>query len=217
MDGPTGHRGWSRSLVDSPGSSHRQFGNTQRQQRPCTFKPRRPKIGTWKQNSAKAPGRLINKKVSQLLSKYANKKVGHHDQPTKRPCSPAQKRHAKAIRSSHQTRLNKSSQNVASLALKTPAWTPPPQYTPFPYPTSISISLCMPNPHHTCQINSRECHYILMGCHSTWLGGTPSLRVRYISATNTRPIEPSIRSSDTGTTRLPKFLATQADQPVRRA
>jgi hypothetical protein len=48
--------GWSEASPDGPKHSSGRSGNTQGPQRPCTFKPRRPEIGTWKTNTTKAAG-----------------------------------------------------------------------------------------------------------------------------------------------------------------
>jgi hypothetical protein len=62
---------------------------TQNSQRPRTFKPRRPEIGTWETNTFKAVGRLVKSgpTFDQLLSKYVKKKAGPSDRPAKRPRS----------------------------------------------------------------------------------------------------------------------------------
>jgi hypothetical protein len=66
----------------------------------------------WKQNVAKAPGRLI--KVSptfdHLMSKYVNKRVGRHDWP------------------------NKSAPDVVQLTPQTPAWSSRPEYPSYYLP-----------------------------------------------------------------------------------
>jgi hypothetical protein len=59
VDGPTPKRGRSRTSSDGSGHSSGQSGNTQDPQRSRTFKPRCPKIGTWKTNTFKAAGRLV--------------------------------------------------------------------------------------------------------------------------------------------------------------
>jgi len=57
--GPTGHTG-SSNRSDHPGD------------RPRTFKPKRPEVGTWKTNEVKVQGRTANQKptFNQLLNKY---------------------------------------------------------------------------------------------------------------------------------------------------
>jgi len=89
-DGPTHRRGRSGTPPDGPESSGGRSGRTQDSQRPRTFKPRRPEIGTWKTNTFKAAGRLIKPgpTFDQLLSKYVKKKAGPSDRPPKRPRSP---------------------------------------------------------------------------------------------------------------------------------
>jgi hypothetical protein len=93
-DGPTPRRGRSEASLDGLKHSSGQSGNTQDPQRPRTFKPRRPEIGTWKTNTFKAAGRLVKSgpTFSQLLSKYVKKKVSPSDRPAKRPRSPTQER-----------------------------------------------------------------------------------------------------------------------------
>jgi hypothetical protein len=86
-DSPVPRRGRSVTLPDGLEHSSRRFDNTQEPQRPCTFKPRRPKIGMWKTNTSKAAGRLVKSGLTfgQLLSKYVKKKAGPSDRPPKRP------------------------------------------------------------------------------------------------------------------------------------
>ena len=66
--GPTGQTG-SSSRSDRSGD------------RPQTFKPKRPKVGTWKTNEVKVQGRTTNQKptFNQLLNKYT--KAVQHDRP----------------------------------------------------------------------------------------------------------------------------------------
>jgi hypothetical protein len=75
-------------ITDSPpsrcgrsGNSGGRSGHAQDSQRPRTFKPRRPEIGTWKTNTFKATGRLVKSgpTFDQLLSKYVKNKVGLSD------------------------------------------------------------------------------------------------------------------------------------------
>jgi hypothetical protein len=89
-DGPTHRRGRSRTTSDGPQNSSGWSGHTQDSQRPRTFKPRRPEIGTWKTNTFKVAGQLVKSgsTFDQLLSKYVKKKAGPSDQPAKRPRSP---------------------------------------------------------------------------------------------------------------------------------
>jgi hypothetical protein len=58
-DGPPSRRGWSEASPDGPKTADGRSGHTQDPQRPRTFKPRRPEIGTWKTNTFKAAGRLV--------------------------------------------------------------------------------------------------------------------------------------------------------------
>jgi hypothetical protein len=89
-DGPTHRRGRSETTPDGPEDSSGRSDPTQDSQRPRTFKPRRPEIGTWKTNTFKASGRLVKTGLTfdQLLSKYVKKKAGPSDRPAKRPRSP---------------------------------------------------------------------------------------------------------------------------------
>jgi hypothetical protein len=89
-DGLTSRRGRSEALPDGLKHSSRRSSNTQDPQRPRTFKPRRPEIGTWKTNIFKAAGRLVKSgpTFNQLLSKYVKKKADPSDRPAKRPRSP---------------------------------------------------------------------------------------------------------------------------------
>src|SRR6185503_4035576 len=52
--------------------------------RPRTFKPKRPEVGTWKTNEVKVQGRIANQKptFNQLLNKYT--KVVQNDRPLKK-------------------------------------------------------------------------------------------------------------------------------------
>jgi hypothetical protein len=90
LDGLTHRRRRFGTTPDSPEDSSRRSGHTQDPQRPRTFKPRRPEIGTWKTNTFKAAGRLVKSGLTfdQLLSKYVKKKAGPSDRPAKQPRSP---------------------------------------------------------------------------------------------------------------------------------
>jgi hypothetical protein len=74
-DGLTHRRRLSGTTLDGPENSSGRSGHTQDPQRSCTFKPRRPEIGTWKTNTFKAAGRLVKSgpTFDQLLSKYVKK------------------------------------------------------------------------------------------------------------------------------------------------
>jgi hypothetical protein len=58
-NGPTHRRGRSGTPPDGPDNSSGRSGHAQDSQRPRTFKPRRPEIGTWKTNTFKVAGRLV--------------------------------------------------------------------------------------------------------------------------------------------------------------
>jgi hypothetical protein len=62
-------------------------GSIQEQRRPCTLKPRRLEIGTWKTNTSKASGRLVkaDPTFDKLLSKYVKKKVSPNNRPANDP------------------------------------------------------------------------------------------------------------------------------------
>jgi hypothetical protein len=106
-DGPTHRRGWSGTTPDGPKNSSGRSGHTQDSQRPCTFKPRRPEIGTWKTNTFKAAGRLVKTDMTfdQLLSKYVKKKAGPSNRPAKLPHSPIhEQRQVRPIGPPHQSK-----------------------------------------------------------------------------------------------------------------
>jgi hypothetical protein len=91
MNSPTSMIGQSRGHIGSVANSTGRFGSDQRPQRPRTFKPQQPKMGTWKPNSSKTSSRLVKDGTTfhQLLSKCVSKKVVPHGRPTKQPRSPA--------------------------------------------------------------------------------------------------------------------------------
>jgi hypothetical protein len=90
LDGPTHRRRRSETTPDGSENSSGRSDHTQDPQRPRTFKPRRPEIGTWKTNTFKAVDRLVKSSPTfdQLLSKYVKKKADPSDRPAKRPRSP---------------------------------------------------------------------------------------------------------------------------------
>jgi hypothetical protein len=133
-DGPTHRRIRSGTTPDSPENSSGWSGHTQDSQRPRTFKPRRPDIGTWKTNTFKAAGRLVKTgpTFDQLLSKYVKKKVGPSVRPTKRPHSPIhEQREVRPIGPPHQSKEMKG--HIVQLRPNITTWTPPPPYPPMPY------------------------------------------------------------------------------------
>jgi hypothetical protein len=145
-DGPTHRCGRSGTTLDGPENSSGQSGPTQDSQRPHTFKPRRPEIGTWKTNTFKAAGRLVKTGLTfdQLLSKYVKKKADPSDRPAKRPRSPVhEQRQVRPIGSPHQSEEMKG-HNV-QLRPNIPAWTPPPPYPPMPYPYTYMPPPYVPN------------------------------------------------------------------------
>jgi hypothetical protein len=76
-DGPTHRCGRIGTPPDSPDHSSGRSGNAQEPRQPCTFKPRRPEIGTWKTDTLKSVGWLVRSgpTFDQLLSKYVKKKA----------------------------------------------------------------------------------------------------------------------------------------------
>jgi hypothetical protein len=145
-DGPTHRRGRSGTTPDGLENSSGWSGPTQDSQRPHTFKPRRPEIGTWKTNTFKAAGRLVKTgpTFNQLLSKYVKKKVGPRDRPAKRPRSPVhEQRQVRPIGPPHQSEEMKG--HTVQLRPNIPAWTPPPPYPPMPYPYTYMPPPYVPN------------------------------------------------------------------------
>jgi hypothetical protein len=212
MDGPPSRRGRSEASPDCPKTSGGWSGYFQEPQQPRTFKPRRPEIDTWKTNTFKAASRLVKSgpTFDQLLSKYVKKKASPSDRPAKRPRSPIHEQ--RQVRPNGPPRQSKEMEaHIIQLRPNIPTWTPPPH-----------IHLCHMHTHtylhHMSQIKCGTCHHIHLGCHSTPLGGTPNICIRQVSTTSTRPIERrSIRSPDTGPTRLPDYSASKADQSGRGA
>jgi hypothetical protein len=145
-DGSTHKRGRSGTTPDDPKNSSGRSGPTQDSQRPRTFKPRRPEIGTWKTNTFKAAGRLVKTGLTfdQLLSKYMKKKVDPRDRPAKRPRSPVhEQRQVRPIGPPHQSEEMKG--HTVQLRPNIPAWTPPPLYPPMPYPYTYMPPPYVPN------------------------------------------------------------------------
>jgi hypothetical protein len=134
-DGLTHRRGRSGTPPDGPENSSGRSGRAQDSQRPRTFKPQRPEIGTWKTNTFKAVGRLVKTgpTFDQLLSKYVKKKADPSDRPTKRPRSPIhEQRQVRPIGSPHQSEEMKG--HTVQLRPNIPTCTPPLPYPPMPYP-----------------------------------------------------------------------------------
>jgi hypothetical protein len=77
LDGPTHKRRRSGTTPDGPENSSGRSDYTQDPQRPRTFKPRWPEIGTWKTNTFKAAGRLVKSgpTFDQLLSKLWKRRL----------------------------------------------------------------------------------------------------------------------------------------------
>jgi hypothetical protein len=146
LDGPTQRCRRSGTTPDSPKNSSRRSDHTQDPQRPRTFKPRRPEIGTWKTNTFKAAGRLVKSGLTfdQLLSKYVKKKAGPSDRPAKRPRSPIREQYqVRPIGPSHQSK--KMEGHIVQLRPNIPKWTPPPPYPPMPYPYAYIPPPYVPN------------------------------------------------------------------------
>jgi hypothetical protein len=96
-------------ITDGPTSRCGRSGNTQDPQRPRTFKPRQPEIGSWKTNTFKTDGWLVKSSPTfdQLLSKYVKKKAGPSYRPAKQPRSPIQEQqHVRPIGPPHQSEKN---------------------------------------------------------------------------------------------------------------
>jgi hypothetical protein len=213
QDGPTHRHGRFRTTPDGPENSSGRSGPTQESQRPRTFKPRRPEIGTWKTNTFKAAGRLVKTgpTFDQLLSKYVKKKAGPRDRPAKRPRSPGhEQRQVRPIGPPHQSEEMKG--HTVQLRPNIPAWTPPPPYPPMPYPYTY-----MPPPYVPIQMSSMPPYAFGMPQYPAW-GGTPNIRIQQVGTTSTRPIERrSIQSPGTDPTILPDYSASKADQSGRGA
>jgi hypothetical protein len=144
-DSPPSRRGRSDASPDGPENSSGRSGHAQDSQRPRTFKPQRPEIGTWKTNTFKAAGRLVKSgpNFDQLLSKYVKKKVGPSDRPAKRPRSPIhEQRQVRPIGPPHQSKEMKG--HIVQLRPNIPVWTPPP-YSPMPYPYTYLPPPYVPN------------------------------------------------------------------------
>jgi hypothetical protein len=135
-----------RIPADGPENSSGQSDHTQDPQRPRTFKPRRPEIGTWKTNTFKAAGRLVKSgpTFDQLLSKYVKKKAGPSDRPAKRPRSPIREQYqVRPIRPPHQSEIMEG--HTIQLRPNIPTWTHPPPYPPMPYPYAYIPPPYVPN------------------------------------------------------------------------
>jgi hypothetical protein len=134
-DGPMHRHRRSGTTMNGPEIASGRSDHTQDPQRPRTFKPRRPKIGTWKTNTFKAVGRLVKSgpTFDQLLSKYVKKKAGPSDRPAKRPRSPIREQYqVRPIGPPHQS--EKMEGHTVQLRPNIPTWTPPLPYPPMPYP-----------------------------------------------------------------------------------
>jgi hypothetical protein len=145
-DGPTHRRRRSGTTPDGPENSSGQSNHTQDSQRPRTFKPRRPEIGTWKINTFKAAGRLVKSgpTFDQLLSKYMKKNVGPSDQAAKRPRSPIREQYqVTPIGPPHQS--EKMEGHTVQLRPNIPTWAPLPPYPPMPYPYAYIPPPYVPN------------------------------------------------------------------------
>jgi hypothetical protein len=145
-DGPVSRRGRSVTLPDDPERSSGRSDNAKEPRRPCTFKPRQPKIGMWKTNTFNAAGRLVkpDPTFDQLLSNYVKKKVDPSDRPARRPRSPIhEQRQERPIGPPHQSK--KIEGHIIQLRPNIPAWTPPPPYLPMPYPYTYISPPYVPN------------------------------------------------------------------------
>jgi hypothetical protein len=167
-DGPTQRRRRSGTTPDGLENSSGRSDHSQNPQRPCTFKPRRPEIGTWKTNTFIAAGWLVKSGLTfdQLWSKYVKKKASPSDRPAKRPRSPIREQYqVRPIGPPHQSKEMEG--HTVQLRPNIPTWTPPPPYPPMPYPYTYIPPQYVPNQMWGI------CHHIHLGCHSTLLGGHP--------------------------------------------
>jgi hypothetical protein len=145
-DDPTRRRRRSRTTSDDPENYSGQSDHTQDPQRPRTFKPRRPEIGTWKTNTFKAAGQLVKSgpTFDQLLSKYVKKKADPSDWPAKCPRSPIREQcQVRPIGPPHQSEEMEG--HTVQLRPNIPTWTPPPPYSPMPYPYTYLPPPYVPN------------------------------------------------------------------------
>jgi hypothetical protein len=211
-DGSTHRRERSGTTSDGPDNSSGRSGPTQDSQRPYTFKPRRPEIGTWKTNTFKAAGRLVKTgpTFDQLLSKYVKKKVVPSDRPAKRPRSPIhEQRQVRPIGPPHP--LEEMKDHTVQVRPNIPTWTPPPPYPPMPY-----LYTYLPPPYVPNKMWGMPPYPFGMAQYPAW--GTPNICIQQVGTSSTRPIERrSIRSSGTGPTRVPEYSASKADQSGRGA
>jgi hypothetical protein len=207
-DSPVPRHGRSVTSPDGPERSSGRSGNTEERRRPRTFKPRRPKIGTWKTNTFKAAGQLVKSSPTfdQLLSKYVKKKVGPSDRPPKRSRLPTQERQqVRPIEPPHQS--ERTGGHNVQLRPNVHAWTPPLPYTPMSY----HYTYILPPPYIPNQMWGMPPYPFGTPQYSAW-GGTPVICLCQVDASSTRPIEsPSIWSTSTGPTRLPNHSAPKAD------
>jgi hypothetical protein len=145
-DCPTHRRRRSGTTPDGLTNSSRRSGHTQDLQRPRTFKPQRPEMGTWKTNTFKAAGRLVKSSptFNQLLSKYVKKKADPSDRPAKRPRLPIREQHqVRLIGPPHQSKEMEG--HTIQLRPNILAWTPPPPYPHMPYPYTYIPPPYVPN------------------------------------------------------------------------
>jgi hypothetical protein len=134
VDSLVPRRGRSVTSPDGPERSSEWSDNDKEPQRPRTFKPRRPEIGTWKTNTFKAAGQLvkISPTFDQLLSKYVKKKASPSDRPPKRSHLPTQEQQqVRPIGPPHQS--ERTGGHNVQLRPNVHAWTPPLPYTPMSY------------------------------------------------------------------------------------
>jgi hypothetical protein len=139
------------------------------------------------------------------------KKVGSSDRPAKRPRSPIREQYqVRPIGPPHQS--EKMEGHIVQLRPNIPTWTPPPPYPPMPYPYAY-----IPPPYAPNQMWDMPPYPFGMPQYLAW-GGTPNICIQQVGTTSTRPIERrSIRSPDAGSTRLPDYSASKADQSGRGA
>jgi hypothetical protein len=210
-EGLTPSRRRSETTLDGPENSSGRSGNTQDTQRPRTFKPRRPEIGTWKTNTFKATGQLVKSGLTfdQLLSKYVKNKADPNDRLAKRPRSPTQERQQiRPIGPPHQLEKDgKSYCSVETLHACMDASTPISTYAISIYIHTTTICPESHVEHETISIWDATVPH---------LRGTRNICIQQIGTSSTGPIEHhSIRSLGTSPARLPDHSTAKADQSGR--
>jgi hypothetical protein len=142
-DGPTHKHRRSETTPDGLENSSERSDHTQDLQRPRTFKPQRPEIGTWKTNTFKAAGQIWPD-FRSIIVKYVKKKVGPSDRPAKRPRLPIREQcQVRPIGPPHQSEEMEG--HTVQLRSNIPIWTPPPPYPPMSYSYTYLPTPYVPN------------------------------------------------------------------------